>query len=223
MLPETLSGLLQKLTGDALESGATDSRATISAYLDGMRVLLAEDKPINQQLAIELMECRGVIVEVANHGQQALDKIAAQPNDYYDLVLMDLQMPVMGGYEATCRLRANRHYDALPIVAMTAHAMAEERERCTTLGMQDPVGKPIELDTATGLCRTADNEELYLWLLQSFVADYADLKSCSARAISRPPICGNRENPNWPACSRPKQYAVFPKHWEISTSTKPNC
>lgn len=63
------------------------------------------------------MECRGVIVEVANHGQQALDKIAAQPNDYYDLVLMDLQMPVMGGYEATRRLRDYRHYDALPIVA----------------------------------------------------------------------------------------------------------
>jgi CheY-like chemotaxis protein len=146
VLPETLCNLLRHLTGEAVESDAADTMASPSTDLGGMRVLLVEDNPINQQLAVELLEFKGVTVEVANHGQQALEKIAAQPNDFYDLVLMDLQMPVMDGYEATRRLRSDKRYYELPIVAMTAHAMVEERDRCKALGMQDHVSKPIEPD-----------------------------------------------------------------------------
>jgi CheY-like chemotaxis protein len=111
-----------------------------------MRVLLAEDNPINQQLAVELMESRGVEVMVANNGQEALDQLAAVAADHYHVVLMDLQMPVMDGYEATRRLRADSRYCSLPLVAMTAHAMVEERERCLVLGMNGHLGKPFEPD-----------------------------------------------------------------------------
>jgi signal transduction histidine kinase/DNA-binding response OmpR family regulator len=122
----------------------TDAATADAALLTGMRVLLVEDHPINQQLAIELLQSQGVVVDVANHGQQALDQLAAQSETYYHAVLMDIQMPVMDGYEATQRLRDNPRYAALPIIAMTAHALVEERERCLALGMTEHLSKPIE-------------------------------------------------------------------------------
>ncbi|MBK1640625.1 hypothetical protein CKO12_01765 [Chromatium okenii] len=112
--------------------------------LTGMRVLLVEDHPINQQLAVELLASQGVTVTVAKHGQEALDLLAAQPPLHYHAVLMDIQMPVMDGYEATRRLRADPRYAALPIIAMTAHAIMEEREQCLALGMAEHLSKPIE-------------------------------------------------------------------------------
>ena len=144
VLPETLCNLLRKLTGGAIENDVDDDLSSPTADLAGMRVLLVEDNTLNQQLAVELLESRQVIVEVAGNGEQALEKIAAKPVEYFDLILMDLQMPVMDGYEATRRLRSDKNYYELPIVAMTAHAMVEERERCKSLGMQDHVSKPIE-------------------------------------------------------------------------------
>ncbi len=112
--------------------------------LKGMRVLLAEDNRINQQLAIELMNIRGVHADIAENGLEAIRKLGSVSSDYYDLVLMDIQMPVMDGYEATGRLRSDMRYDKLPIVAMTAHAMKEEVEKCRRIGMNDHVNKPIE-------------------------------------------------------------------------------
>ncbi|MBK1693648.1 hypothetical protein CKO09_02680 [Chromatium weissei] len=109
-----------------------------------MRVLLVEDHPINQQLALELLESQGVIVDIANHGQEALDQITAHSPTHYHAVLMDIQMPVMDGYEATRRLRDHACYSTLPIIAMTAHALIEERERCLALGMTEHLSKPIE-------------------------------------------------------------------------------
>jgi signal transduction histidine kinase/DNA-binding response OmpR family regulator/HPt (histidine-containing phosphotransfer) domain-containing protein len=146
VLPEALRKLLNSLTGNIVDerNGGHDGR--IDANLNGMRVLLAEDNPINQQLAVELMESRGIEVMIANNGQEALDKLAAVAPDYYHAVFMDLQMPVMDGYEATRRLRADPRYFSLPLVAMTAHAMVEERERCLALGMNGHLSKPIEPD-----------------------------------------------------------------------------
>ncbi len=145
VLPEALRTLLNILTGNTIDEhhGLDDN---CDADLNGMRVLLAEDNPINQQLAIELMECRGITVTVANNGQEALDRLAAVAPDHFHLVCMDLQMPVMDGYEATRLLRADTRYFSLPIVAMTAHAMVEERERCLALGMNGHISKPIEPD-----------------------------------------------------------------------------
>ncbi|MBV5310046.1 hybrid sensor histidine kinase/response regulator [Chromatium okenii] len=114
------------------------------AALTGFRVLLVEDNLLNQQIALELMQAQGVLVDVANHGGEALALLAAQPADYYALVLMDLQMPVLDGYQTTEQLRADSRYSALPIVAMTAHALIEERQRGMALGMQAYLSKPFD-------------------------------------------------------------------------------
>jgi signal transduction histidine kinase/DNA-binding response OmpR family regulator len=146
VLPEALRKLLNTLTGNTIVEHNGNHESRVNANLAGMRVLLVEDNLINQQLAVELMECRGIKVTVANNGQEALDQLAAVAPDYYHIVFMDLQMPVMDGYEATRRLRADARYFSLPLVAMTAHAMIEERERCQALGMNGHLSKPIEPD-----------------------------------------------------------------------------
>jgi PAS domain S-box-containing protein len=115
-----------------------------TGMLDGLRILLAEDNPINQQIAIELMREAGAAVDVANNGRQVLEILGAATAPAYHLVLMDLQMPEMDGIEATRRVRADARFAELPIVAMTAHAMMEERQRCIDAGMVDHVGKPID-------------------------------------------------------------------------------
>ncbi|MGA8324428.1 MAG: response regulator [Xanthobacteraceae bacterium] len=125
---------------------AAHDAAEAAAYdLTGLRVLLAEDNSINQQIAVELLEGVGVTVDVANNGREAVDKLLATGGDMrYDLVLMDLQMPEIDGYQATTRIRADPRLADLPIVAMTAHAMAEERERCLAAGMRAHITKPID-------------------------------------------------------------------------------
>ncbi|MDH3353894.1 MAG: ATP-binding protein [Chromatiales bacterium] len=109
----------------------------------GARVLLVEDNDINQMIAEELLQVAGLKVEIADNGAEALKLLKP---DYFDLVLMDLQMPVMDGYEATRQIRANQNYNKLPIVAMTAHALVEEREKCLATGMNDHVAKPIDIE-----------------------------------------------------------------------------
>jgi two-component system, sensor histidine kinase and response regulator len=145
VLPETLGQLLRQLGGQEPVSSGTDTLAG-EIRLDGMRVLLVEDNPINQQLALELLADRGVHVRLAQHGQEALEMLVGEPCTYYHAILMDLQMPVMDGYEATRRIRLDDRFVQLPILAMTAHAMSDERERCAALGMQDHITKPIEPD-----------------------------------------------------------------------------
>jgi two-component system sensor histidine kinase/response regulator len=108
--------------------------------LAGYRVLLVEDNEINQQIATELLDFTGVAVEVANHGAEALEMLAAGA---YDLVLMDVQMPVMDGITATRHLREKPELTDLPIVAMTANAMEADKQRCLDAGMNDHIAKPI--------------------------------------------------------------------------------
>jgi two-component system, sensor histidine kinase and response regulator len=144
VLPESLRDLFKWLAGNEAANGPFEQQPPTTADLGGLRVLLVEDNPINQQLAVELLESRRVNVDVANNGQEAIERIYAHPPAYYSVVLMDLQMPVMDGYEATRLLRLDSRYVNLPIVAMTAHAMADERERCQVLGMNGHVSKPID-------------------------------------------------------------------------------
>jgi two-component system sensor histidine kinase/response regulator len=117
-----------------------------TAYdLNGLRVLLAEDNTINQQIAVELLEGVGVSIDVASNGREALSMLLADGgNTQYDVVLMDLQMPEMDGYQATARIRAAPSLAELPIIAMTAHATAEERDRCLVAGMRGHITKPID-------------------------------------------------------------------------------
>ncbi|HEX7640797.1 MAG TPA: response regulator [Burkholderiaceae bacterium] len=112
---------------------------------DDLSVLLVEDNLLNQQLALELMQAAGIKVEIAANGRLAVEMLSAAPNRY-DLVLMDLQMPEMDGIEATRMIRTDRRFDALPIVAMTAHASTADRARCFAAGMNDHMAKPIDPD-----------------------------------------------------------------------------
>ncbi|WP_172670393.1 response regulator [Chromobacterium subtsugae] len=112
--------------------------------LNGLHLLLAEDNAINQQIAVELLEGAGATVTVAGNGQLALDKLETYGPEGFDAVLMDVQMPVMDGIEATRRIRADARFAALPIIAMTADALVEEREGCLSAGMVDHIAKPID-------------------------------------------------------------------------------
>lgn len=113
--------------------------------LHGMRLLVAEDNLNNQQVAREVLEHEGATVVVVNNGQEAVDAVAAAALPFH-VVLMDLQMPVMDGFVATSRIRLKLDSSTLPIVAMTANAMASDREACLVAGMNDHVGKPFDLD-----------------------------------------------------------------------------
>jgi PAS domain S-box-containing protein len=113
----------------------------------GIRVLLVEDNEINQQVATELLESAGAIVTVASHGGEAV-KILTDGDQppAFDVVFMDLQMPEMDGFTATKLLRSEPRLQKIPIIAMTAHALVEERQRCLDAGMNDHVSKPIDPD-----------------------------------------------------------------------------
>jgi CheY-like chemotaxis protein/nitrogen-specific signal transduction histidine kinase len=127
-------------TVQALEYG-TFSGGAVPA-LRGARLLLVEDKDLNQQVAGELLTDAGVVVEIAENGQLALDKVTAA-TEPYDLVLMDMQMPVMDGVTAAQRIRQSINAAQLPIVAMTANATQQDLEHCMSAGMQDVLTKPI--------------------------------------------------------------------------------
>jgi len=109
------------------------------------RVLVAEDNPVNQRVAIRLLERMGLRPAIAGDGEQALEALA---RERFDLVLMDCQMPKMDGFEATARIRADERLGgrSLPVIAMTANAMEGDRERCLSAGMDDYLGKPVRPD-----------------------------------------------------------------------------
>jgi two-component system sensor histidine kinase/response regulator len=117
---------------------------TLQAQLDRVRgasILLVEDNELNQLVALELLRDAGFDVHLAVNGQQALDCL---DRGHYDIVLMDMQMPVMDGETATRRLRAQPRFADLPVVAMTANALEDDRQRCLQAGMNDHVAKPID-------------------------------------------------------------------------------
>ncbi|MDB5875077.1 MAG: hypothetical protein JWQ07_4519 [Ramlibacter sp.] len=122
------------------ETGSPEYAQTMLSTLRGRRILLVEDNDINQQVARELLEDVGLIVDVAGDGKVALEMVQRSP---YDLVFMDMQMPVMDGLTATRAMRAVERLARLPIVAMTANAMEQDRQRCLEAGMNDAVIKPI--------------------------------------------------------------------------------
>ncbi|MBI3711991.1 MAG: response regulator [Burkholderiales bacterium] len=107
-------------------------------------ILLVEDNEINQQIAVELLATVGVDVDVASGGSEALDKLKSRPANAYDMILMDLEMPGMDGHQATVKIRQVEAYNHIPVVAMTAHAMADVRQRCMDEGMQDFLPKPVQ-------------------------------------------------------------------------------
>jgi len=107
-----------------------------------LRILLVEDNAVNQKLAVRLVEKQGHSVEVAGNGIEALAKLGGQD---FDLILMDVQMPEMDGFETTAAIRSHERTSGahLPIIAMTAHALKGDRERCLEAGMDSYISKPM--------------------------------------------------------------------------------
>jgi two-component system sensor histidine kinase/response regulator len=135
---QQFSGSVPKPTSTALD--AADPFALL-AGIAGARVLLVEDNELNQEVATALLTGAGLVVDLAENGRLAVDRIKSGS---YDIVLMDMQMPVMDGLDASREIRTMPEFDQLPIVAMTANAMAGDRERCLAAGMNAHVAKPIE-------------------------------------------------------------------------------
>ena len=116
--------------------------------LSGVRILLVEDNEINREIATELLTEEGCIVETANDGVACIDRIEKADADYYRMVLMDIQMPVMNGYDATLAIRKLKDTEkaGIPIIAMTANAFTEDVRKALSVGMNDHVAKPIDMN-----------------------------------------------------------------------------
>jgi len=125
-----------EIRGDFVTAASLDTART-----RGVRVVLVEDNEINQEVAIGQLEDAEIAVDLAENGEIAVRMVR---NKDYDLVLMDMQMPVMDGVEATRVIRADPRFNSLPIIAMTANAMAADRDRCLEAGMNDHIAKPID-------------------------------------------------------------------------------
>jgi two-component system sensor histidine kinase/response regulator len=142
MVVDTLVNVFAEAGEGATSAAAMREEET---RLRGARILLTEDNDINQQIAIELLEGAGCTVQVANNGKEAVDRLFNGPQPPpFDVVLMDLQMPVMDGHQAVAKIRSDARFAQLPILAMTAHATIEERQRCLAEGMNDHISKPID-------------------------------------------------------------------------------
>ena len=138
---DLLEALGTVLAGSAEETPEVVTRHTIAESRRALRVLLAEDNPVNQQVAVAMLVKRGHEVFVVSNGREAVDAVRERD---YDVVLMDIQMPEMDGFEATQAIRAMDKGKQLPIIGLTAHALSGERERCLSRGMSDYLAKPFK-------------------------------------------------------------------------------
>ena len=164
LLKPVLPSDIRRLLKEIFQSTATfpDQRPLHRHLgLRGMRVLLVEDNTNNQQIATELLQDQGIAVDIAQNGKKAIDMLTGKPDRYYHAVLMDIQMPVMDGFEATRIIRGQPRFRTLPVVAMTAHAMIEEQQRCKAAGMNAHIAKPVkpEILFQTLAAYFAPNEE----------------------------------------------------------------
>ena len=185
------------------------ARSSLAAGVCPLRLLLAEDNTVNQKLAVRLLENRGHSVVVACNGREALERIS---HESFDIVLMDVQMPEMDGFEATRRIRERERTtgDHVPIIAMTAHAMKGDRERCLQAGMDGYISKPLRpselfesveslavvdregtrpsvaaFDEAIALRSVAGNRELLGEIIEAFQEECPRLTTELAAAIVR--------------------------------------
>ncbi len=140
LLFETIMNIFEHHLLDVEPDDAVVCEAETAINFEHAKILLVEDNHMNQQLAAEILRIASADVETVNNGEEAIQAIQ---RNTYDLILMDIQMPHMDGFEATRRIRADARVRHLPIIAMTAHAMSGDREKCLEAGMNDYVTKPI--------------------------------------------------------------------------------
>lgn len=140
--------LFNQLAGNDSDQKIQEPESLEKAGLKGKRILLAEDNELNREIAEEIIGQTGVTVESVEHGKAALERFSEMPENYYDLIFMDVQMPVMNGYEATAAIRELPRKDAknIPIIAMTANAFAEDVRRSKMAGMNEHLTKPLNID-----------------------------------------------------------------------------
>ncbi|NEX23728.1 response regulator, partial [Thiorhodococcus mannitoliphagus] len=143
LLDAVLLAMGQEAAAGSGRQTREDDTANAIAALRGAHVLLVEDNDMNQELALELLTTNGIRAAVANNGAEALEWLKREA---FDGVLMDCQMPVMDGFEATRRIRQQDRFKALPILAMTANAMAGDREKVLAAGMNEHIAKPINVN-----------------------------------------------------------------------------
>ena len=144
LLFETILSIFNLFTTESsVNSYEAGNKNKDIAALKGVRILLAEDNLLNQQIATEILEDEGLVIDVANNGQEAVDMVNKKA---YAMVLMDMQMPIMDGLEATRTIRKNFSNDDLPVLAMTANASDADRQKCLASGMDAHITKPIDPD-----------------------------------------------------------------------------
>jgi two-component system sensor histidine kinase/response regulator len=151
-----ISGAKNRLPADKTKAEPSKQEP----YSRSVCLLIAEDNPVNQKLVKTILTKAGCQVELANNGREAFEKFCAS-SELYDLIFMDVQMPEMDGLEATQRIRA-RGFDQIPIIAMTAHAMKGDREKCLAAGMNDYIAKPIKKEGVLALINS--------WVMKRVVA-----------------------------------------------------
>ena len=143
-----LTATLRQFTSGRKEKTARNYPDELSeADYTGKRILLVEDNELNREIAVEILQMTGAKVETAEDGKIAVEKVEASPEGLYDLVFMDIQMPVMNGYEATAAIRSlHGEKGKLPIVAMTANAFAEDVQLAKNTGMNGHIAKPLDMN-----------------------------------------------------------------------------
>ena len=142
MLDSILNALGKEVALSSRKHEKQSSYQEAARLVKGAYLLLVEDNAVNQELALEILQDAGLKVDVANNGAEAIEKVSQV---HYDGVLMDCQMPVMDGFEATRKIRQDGRFADLPILAMTANAMAGDKEKCVESGMNDHIAKPIDV------------------------------------------------------------------------------
>lgn len=136
---------LEELAGSAQEKSNEKSKSKSEAELDGKKILLVEDNPLNQEISRRILQKKGMVVTIAENGKVALDTFSQSELNAFDLILMDVMMPVMGGIESATKIRALEREDAknIPIIALTANAFMEDIQKCVDAGMNTHLSKPI--------------------------------------------------------------------------------
>jgi PAS domain S-box-containing protein len=162
-----------------------------TSFLRGKKILLAEDNLINQQVASEILQDAGAVVDLADNGKIALEALGSKS---YDAVLMDVQMPELDGYQTVHLIRKYSCWEKLPVIAMTAHAMKGDREKCLAAGMNDYISKPIE------------NEQLFSVLSAHLSGDCKELSAITLPFSADSASSSEKEN----VCSQPAEKVSVP-------------
>lgn len=139
----SLFNSILKVSGKAQKQSLSNAQNIDNYHFNNVHVLLVEDNLVNQMIASELLKNVGIQVTLANNGQVGVDKVLASEPETFDLVLMDIQMPVLDGYEATEEIYRHKKFQQLPIIAMTANAMVTDRKKSIDAGMNAHISKPI--------------------------------------------------------------------------------